>query len=390
MNLNKDISGLDSGLAQAGILTCSVEDNLNDAAGQLRDAANDFDEAFVRLHLDGFVNFTNELGPAVSVFIDTGADICLIKRGLVPMSELRPARQPMRLCGANRGAIAGGQFEVSAKIRFMGHDAATGKPVAITVPTTLLEADIDEEVILSLQWLGERNFDVCARDHGLMGHLGDRHIWLPGCPNDLKVCDLSPQRSVHAIPAKPVLRALDLFCGRKSAAGPLQRAGYSVVTLDNDPRRNPDICTDILEWDYKAAYPPEYFELVVACPPCTEYSLAMTARPRNLDLADRVVKKTLEIIAYLAPARWWLETPRTGLLARRDFMAGFPYLDCDHCQFENLGYQKPTRFFGSRHLLDLQPKLCDGITCAGLVPAKPGDPPTGGHTNVPWVEIKDL
>ena len=85
-----------------------------------------------------------------------------------------------------------------------------------------------------------------------------------------------------------------------------------------------------------------------------------------------LVKKALEIIHYLQPKRWWLETPRTGLLAKRDFMVQYPFVDCDHCQFEDTGFQKPTRFFGSGHVGELSPRICDFKTCEGLEPVPPG------------------
>ena len=84
-------------------------------------------------------------------------------------------------------------------------------------------------------------------------------------------------------------------------------------------------------------------------------------------------KKILEIIEYFQPEKWWLETPRTGLLARREFMKHFPYVDCDYCQFVESGFQKPTRFFGSPQFLWLNPRVCDGKNCRSLV--EETDPP---------------
>ena len=111
----------------------------------------------------------------------------------------------------------------------------------------------------------------------------------------------------------------------------LQAWGYETTSLDSDPKRDPSICIDILEWDYRAVFQPGDFQIVTASPPCTEYSLAKSRGPRDLEGADRIVKRTLEIIEYLRPDRWWLETPRSGWLARRDFMQQFHKLDCDHC-----------------------------------------------------------
>ena len=56
----------------------------------------------------------------------------------------------------------------------------------------------------------------------------------------------------------------------------------------------------------------------------TEYSLALTKRPRQLDKADQIVEKTLEIIEYFRPESWILENPRTGLLPNREYMQGIP------------------------------------------------------------------
>ena len=180
-------------------------------------------------------------------------------------------------------------------------------------------------MILSYGWLVERNFDIHSRKHGLMGHVDDCMVWIPGIlenPNSDRACQ---PVSVRAIPTKPGLRALDLFCGRKSSARVLEKFGFSVETLDIDPRRNPSILVDILNWDYKQ-YPPGYFHLITASPPCTEYSLAMNKRPRNLEFADQLVQKTLEIVEYFSPEKWWIETPKTNILARRDFMQKYPYV----------------------------------------------------------------
>ena len=55
-----------------------------------------------------------------------------------------------------------------------------------------------------------------------------------------------------------------------------------------------------------------HFDYIHASPPCVEYSVAKTTAPRNLELADTIVKKTLEIINYLQPKNFTLENPYTG------------------------------------------------------------------------------
>lgn len=75
----------------------------------------------------------------------------------------------------------------------------------------------------------------------------------------------------------------------------LKKLGFFVISLDILPKGNPDICSDICKWEYRQQYPSRYFDLIVASPPCTEYSQAKTTKPRNLEDADRLVKKALEI-----------------------------------------------------------------------------------------------
>ena len=88
----------------------------------------------------------------------------------------------------------------------------------------------------------------------------------------------------------------------------------------------------------------------MACaPPCTEFSQAKTRGIRDLAYADSLVQKGLEIIKYLRPDTWFLENPQTGLLKRRPYMKGIPYVDVDYCHFANWGYKKE-RGFGAPRL----------------------------------------
>ena len=47
-------------------------------------------------------------------------------------------------------------------------------------------------------------------------------------------------------------------------------------------------------------------------------------------------------------------------------MAGIPFTDVDYCQYATWGYQKPTRIWGSPHVLGFTPKTCDFRNCANL------------------------
>jgi hypothetical protein len=77
------------------------------------------------------------------------------------------------------------------------------------------------------------------------------------------------------------------------------------------------------------------------------YSRARTTGgPRDLDGADALVRKALEIIAYFQPENWLMENPQTGLLKTRDVVAGLPFVDVTYCKYGYL-YRKPTRIWGT-------------------------------------------
>ena len=75
---------------------------------------------------------------------------------------------------------------------------------------------------------------------------------------------------------------------------------------------------------------PGGFDVIFASVPCTEYSMALTTRPRDLQKADAVVERTLEVIQFLKPRKWFIENPRGGLLSNRPVIFDYPRVDVDY------------------------------------------------------------
>ena len=73
------------------------------------------------------------------------------------------------------------------------------------------------------------------------------------------------------------------------------------------------------------------FEVICASPPCTEYSRAKKTGVRNIDYANSIVTKTIEIINYFQPNILFVEHPQTGLLKEQEFMKDFDYYDVYYC-----------------------------------------------------------
>ena len=197
----------------------------------------------------------------------------------------------------------------------------------------------------SLEFLGKEITSLpCLTDAGNAAHQPcARPHQCPSAAAESGVVH-SPSAPVPLPKGKRVV--LDLFSGTGSVGDYFRQRGFHVISLDCEKRFNPDICVDILHWDYmNSGFPRGRFFVVCAGVPCTEYSIAKTTAPRDLESADLLVAKTLEIIRWFSPPFWWIENPRMGLLKDRDVMKGIPFVDVDYCQFSDWGYQKPTRIW---------------------------------------------
>ena len=147
-------------------------------------------------------------------------------------------------------------------------------------------------------------------------------------------------------------RLLELFSGTGSVGRAFAELGWEVVSLDVDPKSKPTICADVCSWEPLPMFAQGYFDLIWASPPCTEYSRALTRRPRRLEEGDRTAIRTLELIRDLRPRFWCIENPQTGLLKRRPFMANPPWSDVTYCKY-GYPYKKATRLW---HNLPWEPE----------------------------------
>ena len=137
----------------------------------------------------------------------------------------------------------------------------------------------------------------------------------------------------------------DICCGTKSVSNVWREAGHQTLTLDISSKCSPDICTDLMSWEYTdfALEPPDFIH---CSPPCTHYSIARSKAktPRDLEGSDAIVQRCLDIIRYWRPRHWVIENPQTGLLKTRAVVQGLDFRDVDYCMY-GAPYRKRTRLW---------------------------------------------
>ena len=172
------------------------------------------------------------------------------------------------------------------------------------------------------------------------------------------------------------MRVLELFSGTGSVGKCCKELGWDVVSVDMLLPADHEV--DIMDFEYKQ-YSKDTFDIVWGSPPCTAYSnlqscwlgrkkkdgLIYTKEKMESDMneADLIVKKTLEIIDYFNPEVWFMENPQTGKLKKREIMKDIPFYDVSYCMYSDWGYEKKTRIWSNKK--DWNNKICDKSGACG-------------------------
>jgi site-specific DNA-cytosine methylase len=175
------------------------------------------------------------------------------------------------------------------------------------------------------------------------------------------------------------MNVLELFSGTKSVGKCCDSLGWNSISVDL--LLDADFKCDIMDFDYKQ-FDKDYFDIIWASPPCTEYSRLQECfmgrlrkgqiytreiQENNMKESDKLVNKALEIIDYFNCKLWFMENPQTGRLKERDIMKDIPYYDVDYCMYSDWGYKKRTRIWTNKK--DWVNKLCDK-KCGNMIDGK--------------------
>jgi len=173
-----------------------------------------------------------------------------------------------------------------------------------------------------------------------------------------------------------MMKVLELFSGTRSIGKVCDQLGWESVSVDLILPADHQV--DIMDFDYKQ-YPKDYFQVVWASPPCTNYSKLQDGwlgrirkgeiytkeiQEKEMNEDDKLVLKTLEIINYFNPHYWFIENPATSKMKDRPFMKDLNNYVVDYCMYSDWGYRKRTRIWTNR--TDFKPLLCNK-NCGNMV-----------------------
>lgn len=163
------------------------------------------------------------------------------------------------------------------------------------------------------------------------------------------------------------MRLLELFCGTKSVGNVFKEKGWEVDSLDFNPKFQPTICADILEWDFKSI-PVNKYDAIWCSPDCSTFSIATSGKYRSVlepygkdneyqaqaELGNRCVDKCIEIIQYFNPESWFIENPK-GLMIHYPPLKDFIKENGHHntqVYYGNYGwlFPKPTHIWSNKKL----------------------------------------
>jgi len=174
------------------------------------------------------------------------------------------------------------------------------------------------------------------------------------------------------------MNVLELFSGTGSVGKVCKEIGWNVVSVDMILPADHQV--DIMNFDYKQ-YPKDYFDVVWASPPCTNYSKLQDSwlgrmrkgqiytkevQEEEMKQDDKLIEKTFEIIDYFQPELWFVENPATSKMKDREIMKDKPNYVVDYCMYSDWGYRKRTRIWTNKK--DWNNLLCDGKgKCGNMV-----------------------
>ena len=161
-------------------------------------------------------------------------------------------------------------------------------------------------------------------------------------------------------------RMLEIFSGSKQLSKTAELLGWDTISLDNDAKTHPDVCCNIIDFDYMN---PRlgFFDYVHASIPCEEFSQCKTRSPRDLPKARTIGRQTRKILDHFCKINKnciiTIENPASSSIRHEhEIVGGLTRVTTSYCCYA-FPYQKNTAIYSNLPARALDLKTCPTSCC---------------------------
>ena len=172
------------------------------------------------------------------MLVDTGAQVSLVRAGLLPPESLTDSRKPVRLKVANGQYMVGGTKEAAIGLQFVNHRELSRPDLdkEILLQGRFYEAQMDLDMILGYDFMMETDSAVLPAQASMTLYQDDQLSWLSSAEQHVECQWIHPesnQLEVAALGTEPVGRANQEYGVRPEGASRMVAdLGASDLALD--------------------------------------------------------------------------------------------------------------------------------------------------------------
>ena len=149
-----------------------------------------------------------EVEKVFDVLVDTGAQVSLVKAGLLPPECLTDSRKPVRLKVANGQYMVGGTKEAAIGLQFVNHRELSRPDLGkeILLHGSFYEAEMDWDMIVGYDFMMETDSGVLPAQASMTLYQDDQLSWLSSPEHHVECQWIHPERNqleVAALDTEP-------------------------------------------------------------------------------------------------------------------------------------------------------------------------------------------
>ena len=217
-----------------------------------------------------------EVEKLFDVLVDTGAQVSLVKAGLLPPECLTDSRKPVRLKVANGQYMVGGTKEAAIGLQFVNHRELSRPDLGkeILLQGRFYEAEMDWDMIVGYDFMMETDSGVLPAQASMTLYQDDQLSWLSSPEHHVECQWIHPERNqleVAALDTEPTGPANQEYGVMPEVASRVvAELGASDLALDafcseagSDPRGHLGVTWGV----YLCAGKPPLADIILSHPP---------------------------------------------------------------------------------------------------------------------------